>query len=81
MAKKPIDLGGTVDPTARPADTGAAQRGATAKPARRAGEKRLTLALDGATYRRLRLHAVDTDRTHQDILEAALAEYLNRASA
>lgn len=81
MAKKPIDLGGTVDPTARPADTGVAQRGATVKPAKRAGEKRLTLALDGATYRRLRLHAVDTDRTHQDILEAALAEYLNRASA
>ena len=81
MAKKPIDLGGTVDPTAKPTDTGAAQRGATMKPAKRAGEKRLTLALDGATYRRLRLHAVDTDRTHQAILEAALAEYLNRASA
>ena len=81
MAKKPIDLGGTVDPTVRPADTGAAQRGATVKPAKRAGEKRLTLALDGATYRRLRLHAVDTDRTHQAILEAALAEYLDRASA
>ena len=82
MAKKPIDLGGTVDPTARPADTGAAQRGATPKPpTKRAGEKRLTLALDRTTYRRLRLHAVDTDRTHQDILEAALAEYLNRASA
>lgn len=45
---------------------------------KRANEKRLTLALDGQTYRRLRLHAVDSGKTHQDILERALAEYLLR---
>ncbi|EYD70511.1 hypothetical protein Lokhon_03144 [Limimaricola hongkongensis DSM 17492] len=45
---------------------------------KREGEKRLTLALDGATYRRLRLHAAQTDKTHQAILEAALTDYLNR---
>jgi predicted transcriptional regulator len=50
-------------------------------PKKREGEKRLTLALDGETYRRLRMHAAETDQTHQDILEAALAEYLNRANA
>jgi len=40
-----------------------------------------TLALDGETYKRLRLHAAETDQTHQAILEAALAEYLKRANA
>lgn len=69
----------------RPIDTGIPQRGATLQPlskaAKREGEKRLTLALDGETYRRLRMHAAETDQTHQDILEAALAEYLNRANA
>jgi hypothetical protein len=49
-------------------------------PKKREGEKRLTLALDGETYRRLRMHAAETDQTHQDILEAALAEYLSRAN-
>ena len=44
-------------------------------------KKRLTLALDGETYRRLRMHAAETDQTHQDILETALAEYLKRANA
>lgn len=34
----------------------------------------LMLALDGETYRRLRMHAAETDKTQQDILEAALAE-------
>jgi len=29
----------------------------------------------------LRLHAAETDQTHQAILEAALAEYLKRANA
>lgn len=50
-------------------------------PKKREGEKRLTLALDGETYRRLRRHAAETDQTHQDILETALAEYLARANA
>lgn len=87
MAKKPVALDGLLNTNTRPTDTGIPQRGAgqgadqEKKPAKRLGEKRLTLALDGETYRRLRLHAAKTDQTHQAILEAALAEYLNRANA
>lgn len=88
MAKKPVALDGLLNTQTRPTDTGIPQRGgmptiANQKrtPKRREGEKRLTLALDGETYRRLRMHAAETDQTHQDILEAALAEYLNRANA
>ena len=51
------------------------------KPTKRPGEKRLTLALDGETYKRLRLRAAETDQTHQAILEAALAYYLKREEA
>lgn len=72
----------------RPTDTGIPQRGAAPlstgqklAPKKREGEKRLTLALDSETYRRLRMHAAETDRTHQAILEVALAEYLKRATA
>jgi len=39
------------------------------------------LALDGDTYKRLRMHAAETDQTHQAILEVALAEYLKRTNA
>ena len=88
MTKKPVVLDGLLNTQSRPTDTGIPQRGAmltnaNLKPApkKREGEKRLTLALDGEAYRRLRMHAAETDQTHQDILEAALAEYLNRASA
>ena len=88
MVKKPVVLDGLLNTQARPTDTGIPQRGAmltnaNLKPApkKREGEKRLTLALDGETYRRLRMHAAETDKTHQDILEVALAEYLNRANA
>lgn len=84
MAKKPIALDGLLNTQSRPIDTGIPQRGATpakAAPKKREGEKRLTLALDGETYRRLRMHAAETDQTHQDILETALTEYLNRANA
>lgn len=88
MAKKPIALDGLLNTQSRPTDTGIPQRGAElyagatkSVSKKREGEKRLTLALDGETYRRLRMHAVETDRTHQDILEAALTEYLNRANA
>ena len=89
MAKKPVALDGLLNTATRPTDTGIPQRGADQetvpnkmkKPARRPGEKRLTLALDGDTYRRLRLHAATTDQTHQAILEAALAEYLDREKA
>ena len=88
MAKKPVVLDGLLNTQSRPTDTGIPQRGAAQlntgqklAPKKREGEKRLTLALDGDTYRRLRIHAAETDQTHQDILEAALAEYLNRANA
>ena len=86
MAKKAVSLEGLLDTTAKPTETGVPQRGAgeaqtPQKLVKREGEKRLTLALDGATYRRLRLHAVEVDQTHQDILERALIEYLNRIKA
>lgn len=89
MARKALSLDGMLSTQTRPIDTGIPQRGAplqtpgkAAKPAKkREGEKRLTLALDGETYRRLRIHAAETDQTHQDILETALAEYLSRAKA
>lgn len=87
MAKKPVALDGLLNTGNRPTNTGIPQRGAgqaTAqdkKPPKREGEKRLTLALDGDTYRRLRMHAAETDQTHQAILETALAEYLNRTNA
>ena len=87
MAKKPVALDGLLNTESRPTDTGIPQRGAgqsasqDKKPAKRLGEKRLTLALDGETYKRLRLHAAETDQTHQAILEAALADYLKRAGA
>lgn len=88
MAKKPVALDGLLNTSARPIDTGIPQRGAILtnadkKPApkKREGEKRLTLAIDGETYRRLRMYAAQTDQTHQDILEVALAEYLNRVNA
>ena len=88
MAKKSVALDGLLNTQGRPTDTGIPQRGAAPSnteqkptPKKREGEKLLTLALDGETYRRLRLHAAETDQTHQDILEAALAEYLNRANA
>ncbi|AKP00223.1 hypothetical protein MALG_05095 (plasmid) [Marinovum algicola DG 898] len=81
MAKKSgVNLDGMIDPSARVRSTGIPQRGAE-KPPKREGAKRLTLALDGDTYRRLRLHAAETDRTHQDILETALAEYLKNVKA
>lgn len=87
MAKKPVALDGLLNTESRPTDTGIPQRGAgqgaaqDKKPVKRPSEKRLTLALDGETYKRLRLHAAETDQTHQAILEAALAEYLKRANA
>ena len=86
MAKKAVSLEGLLDTNVKPTETGIPQRGAGEVPIppksiKREGEKRLTLALDGATYRRLRLHAVEVDQTHQDILERALVEYLNRTKA
>lgn len=87
MAKKAVSLDGLLDTTARPTDTGIPQRGAVqaiepiAKPAKRVGGKRLSLALDGETYKRLRLYAVEVEQSHQDILERAVKELLDRANA
>jgi hypothetical protein len=87
MDKKPVALDGLLNTESRPTDTGIPQRGAgqgaaqDKKLAKRPGEKRLTLALDGETYKRLRLHAAETDQTHQAILKTALTEYLRRANA
>lgn len=87
MAKKSVALDGLLNTESRPTDTGIPQRGAEQdygqgkKTAKRPGEKRLTLALDGDTYKRLRMHAAKSDQTHQAILEAALADFLNRANA
>lgn len=86
MAKKPVALDGLLNTTSRPTDTGIPQRGAGQgapqdKKPKRMGDKRLTLALDGDTYKRLRMHAAETDQTHQAILEVALAEYLKCAGA
>jgi hypothetical protein len=79
-----VALDGLLNTGSRPTDTGIPQRGAgqptQEKKPKREGEKRLTLALDGETYRRLRLHAVDTDQTHQAILELALRHYLDSKS-
>ena len=44
----------------------------------RDGEKRLTLALDGATYKNLRQLGLDTGKTNQDMMESAVKEYLAR---
>lgn len=87
MAKKAVVLDGLLNTDSRPVHTGVPQRGAEGHaeavplPKKREGEKRLSLALDGETYRRLRMHAATTDETHQDILERALVEYLNRVTA
>ncbi|MBS1004607.1 hypothetical protein [Acetobacter thailandicus] len=87
MAKKPVVLDGLLNTENLPTNTGIPQRGAeqvtgrNKKSVKRSGEKRLTLALDGDTYKRLRIHAAKTDQTHQSILEAALADLLDRANA
>ena len=86
MHKKPVALDGLLNTDTRPTDTGIPQLEATSSrgkkpPKNREGERRVTLALDARTYRRLRMHAASTDQTHQTILESALAEYLKHASA
>ncbi|AUM75880.1 CopG family transcriptional regulator [Paracoccus jeotgali] len=88
MAEKPVTLDELLNTDTRPLDTVFPEREAGREPSavkpipkKRVGEKRLTLALDGETYRRLRLHAATTDETHQDILERALTEYLSSVGA
>ncbi len=61
--------------------------GSRSASARRAGEKTvktpvaLTLKVDGATYVRLTTLRATQRRSHQDILQDALLEYLDRAGA
>ena len=81
MPKKPVVLEGLLTTESRAGEAGTPQRGTEPiLPAKKPpSKKRITLALDGASYRRLRIYAAETDQTHQAILESALAEYLNRA--
>ena len=51
---------------------------ATERTAQAGLSKRLSLTLDAETYRKLRLLAVETDRTHQAILEEAARAYLRK---
>ena len=78
MPKKPVALDGLLNTETRPTETGIPQRGSMAEHSRQ--KKRITLALDGSAYRRLRIYAAETDQTHQSILKSALAEYLKRAN-
>ena len=81
MPKKPVVLDGLLNTETRPADSGIPQGGAAPIRDKTPPKKRVTVALDGSTYRRLRLHAANTDQTHQAILESALVEYLKHANA
>tara|TARA_R110000851_G_scaffold214111_1_gene366721 strand:+ start:145 stop:303 length:159 start_codon:yes stop_codon:yes gene_type:complete len=45
----------------------------------RTNEKRLTLALDGKTYKALRQLGLDSDMTNQDMMEAAVKDYIAKA--
>lgn len=81
MVKRPITLEGIVNPQERPIETGIPQRGAAFQTKKRKGEKRLTVALDEMTYRRLKLYAAREDKSHQSILETALVDFLNYVNA
>ena len=79
MPKKPVALDGLLNTETRPTETGIPQRGSEpSTPDKK--KKRITLALDGSAYRRLRIYAAENDQTHQSILESALAEYLKHAN-
>ena len=80
MAKKTLELDGLLKSESPQGETREAHR-EVAPPKKRPAEKRVTVALDGVTYRRLRLYAANTDLTHQTILERALAEYLKNSNA
>ena len=87
MTKKaPVNLDDLVQMDPPSAQDGIPQRGAPTATRRSAPQprnegKRLTLALDTKTYRRLRMYAAQHDFTHQTILETALMEFLERANA
>ncbi len=72
--KKGISLEGVINTHAQPENTGLTQRGN--KHERRPNAKKLTVELDGETYKRLRLYAAETGQTHQEILEGAVKEVL-----
>ena len=83
MAKKPVTLDGPLNAERRPTEIGMPQRQAglpllEEKP-KREGERRLTLALDGETYGRSMLHAVETDQRHEG--EQGLEGYPSQANA
>ena len=91
MVRKSLSLDGMLNSKSRPIATGIPQRGAEIQPARtldirrppkkRLDEKRLTLALDGTTYRQLRMYAAASNQTHQEILEKALKNLLDEEGA
>ena len=80
MAKKGLGLDGFLTSDPPPGETQEAPQ-EVVRVKKPAGGKRVTVALDSVTYRRLRLYAANTDLTHQTILERALTEYLNNANA
>ncbi|MDE0524483.1 MAG: CopG family transcriptional regulator [Boseongicola sp.] len=85
MAKKPVTLNGLLYAERHPTDIGMPQREAglpllEEKP-KREGERRLTLALDGETFGRSRLHAVETDPRHPALLEQGLESNPDQADA
>ena len=65
IKKKGEPVAPSIRPTARPAASRTA--GTT---------KALTVKVPPELYRRLRLHALDNDMSHQNILVAALEQYL-----
>lgn len=78
-----------VNTLTRPTDTGSPQHGAGLRSSRKPSakvpkkgewEKRLALALNGETFRRFLLRTVSPNQTHQDNLEAAIANHHNRAN-
>lgn len=81
MAKRPISLEGIVNQQEKPIEAGILQQDKAVPTKKRKGEKRLTVALDETNYRRLKLYAAREDKSHQFILETALADFLNKVSA
>ena len=77
MAKKTVDLGAMMEPAKATAKE-IPQRGAAGGSVSDKGAiKRLSVHVDGETYKKLRMHALENDMTHQDILVDALQAYLN----
>ncbi len=74
--KKGISLEGVINTKAQPENTGLTQRGT--KRERRPNAKKLTVELDGETYKRLRIYAAETGQTHQEIMEGAVRGVLMR---